>query len=81
MGASYLRLNIQICGMNERNRDIINKLFPQTSQNDQKLQRKDENDKLFYTARIFPSENNSNTLIQYINKNSDYIEKSKYYCK
>ena len=78
MGSSpYLRLNIQIYGMNEINRDIINKLFPQTPQNDQKLQRKDENDKLFYTARIFPSENNSNTLIQYINKNFDYIETHK----
>ena len=74
MGASYLRLNIQICGMNERNRDIINKLFPQTLQNNQKLQRIEKDNNLWYTARKFPFENNSNTLKHYINENFDKIE-------
>ena len=72
--SSYLRLNILICGMNDRNSYIINKLFPQTNRETHELKREEKVDNLIYTARIFPSEENSNTLTAYINNNFDYFE-------
>ena len=49
---SYLRLNFVICGVNQINEDIINRLFP-LKINENKIKREDKNDNILYTARIF----------------------------
>lgn len=56
MGSSlYLRLNILICGINQNNEELINRLFPeQLEDNKRKLYRKKDN--VLYTARIFRGE-------------------------
>lgn len=44
MGTSYLKLDIVICGMNQRNEEIVNRLFPTLIEpNIRKLERKDDN--------------------------------------
>lgn len=49
MGTSYLKLDIVICGMNQRNEEIVNRLFPTLIEpNIRKLERKDDN--ILYTA-------------------------------
>ena len=75
--SKYLRLNILLCGVNPRNEVIIDKLFPQIiEENKRKLERKD--DKILFTARIFRgqinSEENLNTIKEYINENFDHIQ-------
>ena len=78
MGSSpYLRLNISICGVNEINEQLINRLFPtRVNQNKRELRRKDDN--IYYTAKIFRGQvNQQNTLngiIEYINRNFDHVQ-------
>lgn len=81
MGSSpYLRLNISICGVNEINEQLINRLFPtRVNQNKRELRRKDDN--IYYTAKIFRGQvNQQNTLngiIEYINRNFDHVQNVK----
>ena len=77
MGSSYLRLNVVVCGVNPSNEEIIDRLFPQTiEENKKQLERKD--DKLLYTARIFrgqaTSENNLERIKEYLNQNFDHFQ-------
>ena len=79
MGASYLRLNIAICGVNQINQEMIYRVFPKSiNANKRELIR--EEDKIHYTARIFRGEieqNNLNIIREYINNNFDYIQNIK----
>ena len=81
MGSSpYLRLNISICGVNEINEQLINRLFPdEVNQNKRELRRKDDN--IYYTAKIFRGrvnqQNTLNRIIEYINRNFDYVQNVK----
>ena len=81
MGSSlYLRLNILICGINQNNEELINRLFPeQLEDNKRKLYRKKDN--VLYTARIFRGEatsiDNLNRMKNYINQNFDHIQNEK----
>lgn len=77
MGTTYLRLNVVICGVNQINEVIINRLFPQAiKENKRKYEFKD--DKILYTARIFrgqaTSRNNLSRIIAYLNNNYDHFE-------
>ena len=79
MGSSspYLRLNISICGVNEINEQLINRLFPdEVNQNKRELRRKSDN--IYYTAKIFRGQvnqqNTLNRIIEYINRNFDYVQ-------
>ena len=41
MGSSYDRLNIAVCGINQANEELINRLFPtRINQNQRELKRK-----------------------------------------
>ena len=81
MGSSpYLRLNISICGVNQLNEQLINRLFPdEVNQNKRELRRKDDN--IYYTAKIFRGQvnqqNTLNRIIEYINRNFDYVQNVK----
>ena len=81
MGSSlYLRLNILICGINQNNEELINRLFPeQLEDNKRKLYRKKDN--VLYTTRIFRGEatsiDNLNRMKNYINQNFDHIQNEK----
>lgn len=81
MGSSpYLRLNISICGVNQLNEQLINRLFPtRVNQNKRELRRKDDN--IYYTAKIFRGQvnqqNTLNRIIEYINRNFDYVQNVK----
>ena len=80
MGNSSLRLNISICGVNQRNERLINKLFPQIIQeNKRKLE--ENGDNIFYTAKIFrgvaTTEFNLNRIKNYINTNYDNVQNNK----
>lgn len=74
---SYLRLNFVICGVNQINEDIINRLFP-LKINENKIKREDKNDNILYTARIFrgaaTSENNLNHIKDYLDKNFNHFQ-------
>ena len=78
MGSSpYLRLNISICGVNQLNEQLVNRLFPdEVNQNKRELRRKSDN--IYYTAKIFRGQvNQQNTLngiIEYINRNFDHVQ-------
>ena len=78
MGSSpYLRLNISICGVNEINEQLINRLFPnEVNQNKRELRRKSDN--IYYTAKIFRGQvnqqNTLNRIIEYINRNFDHVQ-------
>jgi hypothetical protein len=74
---AYLRLNVAVCGVNQTNENIINRLFPQeVRRNKRKLISEDDN--IFYTARIFRGDmnlnNNLNPIKEYINTNFDQIQ-------
>ena len=81
MGSSpYLRLNISICGVNQLNEQLINRLFPdEVNQNKRELRRKSDN--IYYTAKIFRGQvnqqNTLNRIIEYINRNFDYVQNVK----
>lgn len=84
MGASYLRLNVVVCGVNGENTIIINRLFPDEVRiNKRQLISKDDN--IFYTARLFQGDmnlaNNLNQIKEYINGNFDQIRKTNEYPK
>ena len=53
MGSNaYLRLNVVVCGVNQTNESIINRLFPHKMQgNKRKLI--SEKDNIFYTQEYF----------------------------
>ena len=77
---AYLRLNVAVCGVNQTNENIINRLFPQeVRRNKRKLISEDDN--IFYTARIFRGDmnlnNNLNPIKEYINTNFDQIQNEK----
>ena len=77
---TYLRLNIQICGVNQNNTQLINNIFPtELERNKRELIRKEDN--IRYTARIFSGtisqQNNLNIIKDYINNNFDHIQYNK----
>jgi hypothetical protein len=77
---SYLRLNVAVCGVNQTNESIINRLFPHEVRiNKRKLISEDDN--IFCTARIFRGnmnlDNNLNPIKEYINTNFDQIQNEK----
>ena len=78
MGSSYeICLNIIACGTNLINTDLINRIFPDViNGNQRKLQRK--KDKLLYTATIYRgeinSDNNLNRITRQINRDFDDIQ-------
>ena len=76
-GTSYLRLNVVICGVNQTNEAIINRVFPvQINENKRKREEKDDN--ILYTARIFrgaaTSQDNLNRIKNYLNKNFNHFQ-------
>jgi len=83
MGSSFdLRLNVIVCGVNQVNEEIINKLFPvKIEEEENKRKRENKDDKIFYTARIFrghvSSENNLNTIKNYIHNNFAHFHRKK----
>jgi hypothetical protein len=76
-GTFYLRLNVVICGVNQRNEDIINRLFP-VQINENKRKREEKGDNILYTARIFrgaaTSRDNLNGIENYLNKNFNHFQ-------
>lgn len=80
MGASYLRLNIVIYGVNQTNEELINTVFPITiERNKRVLKRKEDIGEIYYTARIFRGgeHNNLNQINQYLSVNFDNIQNNK----
>ena len=53
-GSSYQRLNIAVCGINQINEELINRLFPnRINRNQRELKREEKGDDIYYTVRIF----------------------------
>ena len=79
MGTSYLTLDIEICGVNQLNEKIINRLFPLTKERNLR-ELIDKKDNIKYTAKIFRgpiSENLLNNIKVYLNNNFDYYQTQK----
>ena len=79
MGTSYLTLDIVICGVNQLNEKIINRLFPLTKERNLR-ELIDKKDNIKYTAKIFRgpiSENLLNNIKVYLNNNFDYYQTQK----
>ena len=83
MGASYLTLNILVCGAIKKSEDLINKLFPEVIQGN-KRKWKDKDDKLEYTATIFRDKINDeihlNNIKKHISDDFDNTQNEKNAC-
>lgn len=82
--SSYDSLNIAVCGINQANEELINRLFPtRINQNPRELKRKENGNDIYYTARIFrgqiSQENTLNSIKDYINTEFDRILNSNYH--
>ena len=78
-GSSYQRLNIAVCGINQINEELINRLFPnRINRNQRELKREEKGDDIYYTVRIFrgqvSQDNILNLIKDYINTEFDRIQ-------
>jgi hypothetical protein len=76
-GTSFLRLNVVICGVNQTNEAIINRVFP-VQINENKRKREEKGDNILYTARIFRGDATSqgylNRIKDYLNQNFNHFQ-------